>query len=135
MTLPIEARNKVLFIIVGFADHPVSNSHTFFTHTFSFIFLVIFTERACPQLVKANLGRPWLNKQITKIYRQKLSALTDSYFYRQKLCKIIFANLKNLFSVICGFRFPVSGFRILVSDSGFRFPVSGFLVLGLPGET
>ena len=138
MTLPIEARNKVLFIIVGFADHPVSNSHTFFSHTlFIFIFLVLFTERACPQPVKANLRRPWLNKQITKIYRQKLSALTASYFYRQKLCKIIFANLKNLFSVICGFRFPDSGFRIpdsgfwfriLVSDSGFWFPIpdSGF---------
>ena len=140
MTLPIEARNKVLFIIVGFADHPVSNSHTFFfTHTFSFIFLVLFTERACSQLVKANLGRPWLNKQITKIYRQKLSALPASYFYRQKLCKIIFANLKNLFSVICGFRFPCfripdSGFWFPIPDSGFRFriPVSGFLVLGLP---
>ena len=25
MTLPVEARNEVLFIIVGFADHPVSN--------------------------------------------------------------------------------------------------------------
>ena len=149
MTLPIEARNKVLFIIVGFSDHPVSNSHTFFfTHTFSFIFLVLFTERACPQLVKANLGRPWLNKQITKIYRQKLSALTASYFYRQKLCKIIVANLKNLFSMICGFWLRVFGFRFPVSDSGFwfpipvsgfrfpvsgfRFPVSGFLVLGLP---
>ena len=124
MTLPIEARNKVLFIIVGFADHSVSNSHTFFlAHTFPFIFLVLFTERACPQLVKANLGRPWLNKQITKIYRQKLSPLTASYFYRQKLCKIIFANLKNLFSVICGFRFPDSGFRIPVFDSGFWFPI------------
>ena len=31
-------------------------------------------------------------------------------FYRQKL---IFASLKNLFSVICGFRIP---------DSGFWFP-------------
>ena len=50
--------------------------------------------------------------------------------------KISFANLKNLFSVICGFRFPDSGFRfrILVSDSGFRFPIpdSDFRVLGLP---
>ena len=42
--------------------------------------------------------------------------------------KISFANLKNLFTVICGFRIPDSGFRfrILVSDSGFRFP--GFRV-------
>ena len=76
MTLPFEARNEVLFVIVGFADHPVSN-------------------------VPGS---------------QPLS------FYRQKLCKIVFANLKNLFSVICGFRFPDSGFRIL--DSGFRIPVS-----------
>ena len=42
--------------------------------------------------------------------------------------KIAFANLKNLFSLICGFRFQDSGvrFRILVSDSGLRFP--GFRV-------
>ena len=40
-------------------------------------------------------------------------------FYRQKLWKRTFANLKNLFSLICGFRIPVS-------DSGFWFPVSGF---------
>ena len=48
-------------------------------------------------------------------------------FYRQKLCKIIFASLKNLFSVIRGFRIPVS-------DSGFQFPIpdSGFQLLGLP---
>ena len=46
-------------------------THTY-THFF-FIFLDLFTERACPQLAKANLGGPCLNKQITKkIYRQKL---------------------------------------------------------------
>ena len=80
MTLPFEVRNEVLFIIVGFADHPVS----IFPHS------------------------------------QPLT------FYRQKLCKIVFANLKNLFSVICGSRIPDSGFRI--PDSGFRFPIpdSGF---------
>ena len=80
---PFGAHNEVLFIIVGFADHPVSN-----------------VPRSQP-----------LN------------------FYRQKLCKIIFASLKNLFSVICGFRIPDSGFRL-----GFRFHItlSGFLVLGLP---
>ena len=72
MTLPFEARNEVLFVIVGFADHPVSN-----------------VPRSQP-----------------------LS------FYRQKLCKIICATLKNLLSVI----FLVSGFRIL--DSGFQIPVS-----------
>ena len=52
-------------------------------------------------------------------------------------------NLKNLFSLICGFRIPVSrfwipdsGFRITVPHSGFRFriPLSGFLVFGLPVE-
>ena len=126
MTLPIEARNKVLFIIVGFSDHPVSNSHTFFfTHTFSFIFLVLFTERACPQLVKANLGRPWLNiKQITKIYRQKLCALTASYFLPAKAMQNNFRKFEEL--VFCDLWFPDSGFRI--PDSGFRFriPVSGF---------
>ena len=67
MTLPYEARNEVLFIIVGFADHPVSNF-----------------PRSQPLI-----------------------------FYRQKLCKIVFANLKNLFSVICGFRFPDSDFLVL----------------------
>ena len=80
MTLPLEARNEVPFIIVGFADRPVSNV--------------------------------WRSQPLI--------------FYRQKLCKIIFANLKNLFSLICGFRFPDSGFRILVSYSGFRIPDSGF---------
>ena len=51
------------------------------------------------------------------------------FFYRHKLCKIIFMSLKNLFSLICGFRIPgsgsgsssSSGFRILVPNSGFRF--------------
>ena len=49
-------------------------------------------------------------------------------FYRQKLCKTIFASLKNLFSVICGFRIPDSGsgFRFRILDFGFRFP--GFRV-------
>jgi len=41
-------------------------------------------------------------------------------FYRQKLRKIIFAYLKNLISLICGFRIPDSGFSRLVF--GFRFP-------------
>ena len=89
MTLPLEARNEVPFIIVRFADRPVRN-----------------VSRSQPLIL-----------------------------YRQKLCKIIFANLKNLFSLICGFRIPDSGFRIPdsgfripVSDSGFRFPApdSGF---------
>ena len=54
----------------GEMSSPFSHTHTF-TH-FSFIFLIIFTERACPQLAKANLGGLCLDKQITKIYRQKL---------------------------------------------------------------
>ena len=37
-----------------------------------FIFLDLFTERACPQLAKANLGGPCLNKQITKKYTDKM---------------------------------------------------------------
>ena len=40
------------------------------------------------------------------------------FFYRQKICRIIFANLKNLFSLISGFRILVSGFRF--PDSSFR---------------
>ena len=82
VTLLFEVRNEVLFIIVGFADHPMSNF-------------------PCSQPL---------------------------IFYRQKLCKIVLANLKNLSSVICGFRILDSGvrFRILVSVSGFRFP--GFRV-------
>ena len=81
VTLPFEARNEVLLIFVGFADHPVSN-----------------VPRSQPLIF---------------------------LFYQQKLCKINFASLKNLF---CGFRFPDSGFRfrIPVPHSGFRFP--GFRV-------
>lgn len=49
------------------------NTHYFFTHfSFLFFFLVLYTEKACPQLAKANLGEPCLNKQITIIYSQKL---------------------------------------------------------------
>ena len=33
---------------------------------FTYLFTDLFTERACPQLAKANLGGPCLNKQITK---------------------------------------------------------------------
>ena len=55
-----------------------------YTHTFSFIFLIlhVFTERACLQLAKANLGGPCLNKQITKIYRQKLINKKKKYSIR-----------------------------------------------------
>ena len=33
---------------------------------FIYLFTDLFIERACPQLAKANLGGPCLNKQITK---------------------------------------------------------------------
>ena len=47
--------------------------YTFFVSFFSFLFfLVLYTEKVCPQLAKANLGEPCLNKQITIIYSQKL---------------------------------------------------------------
>ena len=49
------------------------------------------------------------------------------YFTGKSYAKKGFANLKNLFSFICGFRIPDTGYRI--PDSGFRIPVScsGFL--------
>ena len=58
-----DERNKLFFFFFFF----------FLLHTlFIFIFLDLFTERACPQLAKANLGGPCPNKKITKkIYRQK----------------------------------------------------------------
>ena len=42
----------------------------FFYHLFIY-FKDLFTERACPQLAKANLGGPCLNKQITKEKKKK----------------------------------------------------------------
>ena len=61
-------------------------------------------------------------------------------FYRQKLCKINFANLKKSFSMICGFRIPDSGFgfRFPASDSGLRFPgfrVARYCLLGNTKQT
>ena len=47
------------------------------------------------------------------------------YFTGKSYAKKGFANLKNLFSFICGFRIPDTGYRI--PDSGFRIPDSGFL--------
>ena len=47
-----------------------------------------------------------------------------SYFLPAKAMQNNIRELKNLFSLICGFRIPDSGFRIPVS--GFRFLVSGF---------
>ena len=40
-------------------------------HLFIYLFTDLFKERACPQLAKANLGGPCLNKQITKKYTDK----------------------------------------------------------------
>ena len=73
-------RNEVLFIIVGFADHPVSNVP----------------------------------------HSQPLIFIGKSY---AKECKKT-AMQKNLFSVICGFRFPDCRFQI--PGSGFRILVSWF---------
>ena len=42
-----------------------------FYHLFIYLFTDLFTERACPQLAKANLGGPCLNKQIAKKYTDK----------------------------------------------------------------
>ena len=59
-----------------------SQTHTLL-HTLFFIFLDLFTERACPQLAKANLGGPLLNnKQITKIQRQKLITKKKKYIIK-----------------------------------------------------
>ena len=79
VTLPFEVRNEVLFIIVGFADHPVSNVP----------------------------------------HSQPLIFMGKSY---AKECKKT-AMEKNLFSVISGFRIPVSDSRFQnpVPHSGFRF--------------
>ena len=45
--------------------------HLHFFTLFFYFFLVLYIERACPQLAKANLGGPCLNNQITIIYSQK----------------------------------------------------------------
>ena len=56
------------------------------------------------------------------------SANSLLFFYWQKLCETIFANLKNLFSVICGYRFPDSRFRFPIPDSGSGFWFPGFRI-------
>ena len=86
VTLPIEARNEVLFIIVGFADHPLSNF-----------------PRSQPLIT----GKSYANENKFRKFEEL---------------------------VFCDLWFPVSGFRIPVSDCGFWFPIpdSGFRVLGLP---
>ena len=59
------------------------------------------------------------------LFQKRLSLrsflLGSLFFTVEKLSKTIFVYLKNLFPLICGFRFPVSGFWFLVPDSGFRF--------------
>ena len=52
-----------------------THTHTYFTQTHRLIHLQLnLQKRACPQLAKANLGRPCLNSRITKIYyKQKLT--------------------------------------------------------------
>ena len=59
------------------------HTHAHFTHThFSFIFLILFTGRACSQLAQADLDGSCLNKEITKIYRQKLINKKKKYNIR-----------------------------------------------------
>ena len=55
-----------------------------------------------------------------------------SYFLPAKAMQNNFREFEEL--VFFDLWIPVSGFRILVSDSGFRFPIldSSFWVLGLP---
>jgi len=64
------------------------------------------------------------------LFQKRLSSGSFSlgrlFFTGKHQSKTIFEYLKNLFSLICGFRFPVSGFQFLVLDSRFRFP--GFRV-------
>ena len=43
------------------------------------------------------------------------------FFTGKNLSKTIFEYLKNLFSLICGFWFPVTGFQFFILDSGFQF--------------
>ena len=43
------------------------------------------------------------------------------FFTGKNVSKTIFEYLKNLFSSICGFWFPVTGFQFFVLDSGFQF--------------
>ena len=56
-----------------------------------------------------------------KVKFEVLFTWLQFFFKGKKLSKTIFAYLKNLFSLISGFQFPVSGFWFLFSDSRFRF--------------
>ena len=51
---------------LNYARSQQSGHHLPFTIYLFIYFKDLFTERACPQLAKANLGGPCLNKQITK---------------------------------------------------------------------
>ena len=73
----------IAIALLGFNDLGCSVTPTFlfrnrfylpFTITiylFIYLFTDLFKERACPQLAKANLGGPCLNKQITKKFTDK----------------------------------------------------------------
>ena len=113
VTLPIEAHNEVMFIIVGFADHPVSN--------FPRSRPLIFTGKS---------------------YAKQFSQSWRTCFLWSVVCGFRIPDFGFRISD-SGFRFPVSGFRfrILVSDSqswrtcflwfvvsGFRIPDSGFQI-------
>ena len=59
--------------ILDFSNCPLSRvlhvtlAIFFFTiYLFIYLFTDLFIERTCPQVAKANLGGPCLNKQITK---------------------------------------------------------------------
>ena len=54
------------FILFYFIFLPFIYYLPFTIYLFIHLFTDLFIERACPQLAKANLGGPCLNKQITK---------------------------------------------------------------------
>ena len=70
-----------------FCPSGVSCLHVSFTIYHLFIYFKdLFTERACPQLAKANLGGPCLNKQITEEKKKKKKKKKIYiYIYKQKL--------------------------------------------------
>ena len=107
MTLPFEARNEVLFVIVGFADHPVSN-----------------VPRSQPLIFyRQKLRKRMQKKQICK--------RTCFLWFVVPGFRIPDSGFRIPDS---GFRIPDpdSGFRIPVSDYGLRIPVPhfGFRFLG-----
>ena len=53
-------------VSIDFCEVAGHYAHLFTIYHLFIYFKDLFTERACPQLAKANLGGPCLNKQITK---------------------------------------------------------------------